>query len=153
MERKNKNKTVIFDIDDTISRPGNRALLLEGEGPVDWDLFYSDSFEDEPIEALLEYAKICSVLYDLVFITSRSERVRGKTAKWLDKHIGVLSYTLHMRPETEMYTLCEDLKPALLKAAGIDPRDVLFAIDDNASILRAWERVGIETTLLVGGLK
>ena len=46
------NRTVIIDIDGTISKVGERIKYLQSE-PKDWDSFYNDCFEDEPIANVL----------------------------------------------------------------------------------------------------
>jgi hypothetical protein len=39
---------VIVDIDGTISKVGDRIKYLK-QDPKDWESFYKDCFEDEPI--------------------------------------------------------------------------------------------------------
>ena len=41
-------KQIIVDIDGTISRIGERLKYLI-QSPKDWDSFYGDCFDDEPI--------------------------------------------------------------------------------------------------------
>ena len=46
-------RTVIVDIDGTISKVGDRLKFLK-QTPKDWDSFYNDCFEDEPILEIID---------------------------------------------------------------------------------------------------
>ena len=46
-------RIVVVDIDGTISQVGERLKYLKQE-PKDWDSFYNDCFEDEPIEEMID---------------------------------------------------------------------------------------------------
>ena len=68
----NENKTkdtVIVDIDGTISKVGERLKYLK-QDPPDWDSFYADCFEDEPVPEII---KMVDDLYEeynrIVFCT------------------------------------------------------------------------------------
>lgn len=48
----NNKGIVICDIDGTISRVGDRLKYLQ-QNPKDWDSFYNDCFNDEPIREMV----------------------------------------------------------------------------------------------------
>ena len=70
---------IICDIDGTLAKVGQRQLILEHE-PVDWEAFYADDFNDEPIsEMCWLVGRLMESGYNVVFCTSRRECVREKT--------------------------------------------------------------------------
>ena len=72
-------RIVVVDIDGTISQVGERLKYLKQE-PKDWDSFYNDCFEDEPIEEMIDLVYSLYLQgYQLVFCTGRRESCRGKT--------------------------------------------------------------------------
>lgn len=84
---------VICDIDGTISRPPADRLQWAHK---DWDEFYAHDFNDEPIREMISLLNLLNC--QLIFLTSRSERVRHKTQDWLNRLI-CRQYGLLMRPD------------------------------------------------------
>lgn len=138
-------KIVIVDIDGTISKVGDRIKYLQ-QNPKDWDSFYNDCFEDEPI------IEICDLIYNLylqgyklVFCTGRRESCRDKTIKWLNKHFGpeVLKYSrLLMRPDKD-HRHDTILKPELLLNNGIELNTISFILEDRDSMVEKWRELGL----------
>lgn len=145
MQDNNKNpRVVVCDIDGTISRVAPaRAAMLEQESP-DWDAFYEDPFDDEPIGRTCDLVRHLAAHYHVVFCTSRRDSVRGKTLAWLRRHLDAEAFpngfSLQMRrgcdprPDTAV-------KPELLAAVAA-PRDVLCILEDSADMVRAWSALG-----------
>lgn len=142
MERKD---IIICDIDGTISVVGDRLKYLQHK-PVDWDSFYNDCFEDEPINEICSLVEsMFSVGYKIVFLTGRRESVEAKTREWLDKHLPRLNgcYTLLMRPngdhrhdvEVKPEKLCKSLSQAELER-------IAFILEDLNSMVDKWRELG-----------
>lgn len=138
-------KYIVCDIDGTISKVGARLKYLQ-QDPPDWDKFYDDCFEDEPIypilnliEELWEYSN-----YEILFCTGRRESCRSKTDKWLSKHSYMcrsIDYSLLMRPDND-HRHDTEVKPELLAAAGITPENTAFIIEDRNSMVKKWRELG-----------
>ena len=75
---------IIVDIDGTISKVGERLKYLL-QAKKDWDSFYNDCFDDEPIQEIID---LVYALYlrgeTVVFCTGRRESCREKTINWID---------------------------------------------------------------------
>ena len=138
-------KIVIVDIDGTISKVGDRIKYLQQE-PKDWDSFYDDCFEDEPI------IEICDLVYNLylqdyklIFCTGRRESCREKTLKWINKHfepeISKFS-SLLMRPNKD-HRHDTILKPELLINADIELNSIAFVLEDRDSMVEKWREMGL----------
>jgi len=144
----NENKTkdtVIVDIDGTISKVGERLKYLK-QDPPDWDSFYADCFEDEPVPEII---KMVDDLYEeynrIVFCTGRRESCRVKTMKWLKKHFSdgfVKDIELLMRPDID-HRHDTEVKPELLEKAGINLNDIAFILEDRTSMVKRWREMGL----------
>lgn len=145
----NKN-IVICDIDGTISKPGERLKYLQQE-PKDWDSFYEDCFEDEPIPEMVELVSSIHnrqsgdhYFYEVVFCTGRRESVREKTVAWFEK---IYKWSFQncrilmrkdgdLRPDTIV-------KPELLREAGINFDEIAFVLEDRSCMVKEWRRLGL----------
>lgn len=142
---KTTRKTVVCDIDDTVSAMGPRRALLQST-PVDWKRFYEDPFDDEPIQDNCDaVARLLGNGVAVLFSTSRQECCRERTLRWLRTHISaaITDGMLLMRPDD-----C-DLPEPVQKVEGVLSRvaasDIALVIDDNDAILSAWEARGVQT--------
>lgn len=133
---------VIVDIDGTISKVGDRLKYLK-QTPPDWDSFYNDCFEDEPIHEIIQMVKALYMNgYTLVFCTGRRESVREVTELWLYKNVIMLRKPLLMRKNKD-YRHDTEVKPELLKEAGIDLNDIAFVLEDRSSMVKKWRELGL----------
>lgn len=142
-------KYIVCDIDGTISKVGARLKYLQ-QDPPDWEKFYDDCFEDEPIKPIIDMVNILMndpiVEFSLVFCTGRGERARKKTCKWLSQHVYIYycnasSIKVLMRPDHDERHDTE-VKPELLAAAGITPKNTAFIIEDRNSMVKKWRELG-----------
>lgn len=143
---------VIVDIDGTISKVGDRVKYLQQE-PKDWDSFYSACFEDEPIREIIDLVRKLEEVdndsgwadYDVRFCTGRRECVRDITEKWIKQHFGyhsIFENTLLMRKDGDLRHDTE-VKPELLREAGIDFNEIAFVIEDRNSMVKKWRGMGL----------
>ena len=148
----NKN-IVIVDIDGTISEVGERLKYLK-QDPPDWDSFYDDCFEDEPIEEMVElvYALFLQG-YELVFCTGRRESCREKTLSWLYRHFEPevpASSLLIMRPNGD-YRHDTAVKPAQIQLNGISFDSIAFVLEDRDSMVGKWRELGVRCLQVAKG--
>lgn len=140
----------VIDIDGTISTVGPRARFLE-QVPIDWEAFYADAFDDEPIVPMCNMLQMMKGNYEIIFCTSRAERSRRKTQCWLEARLGFTpqDYTLIMRPD-------RDIRPDYVQKiecfkAETTPEErerVAFVIDDSPTVMFHWRRLGYRTLLI-----
>lgn len=136
---------IICDIDGTIAVVGERLRYLQHK-PVDWEAFYNDCFEDEPIE------EICSLVesmfgagYKIIFLTGRRSSVEDKTRAWIDNHLPKLKgcYTLLMRDNGD-YRHDVEVKPEKLMRS-LSPGElerIAFFLEDRNSMVAKWRELG-----------
>ena len=136
---------IIVDIDGTISKVGPRIKYLQQE-PKDWDSFYNDCFEDEPVPEIIQMVQeLFEECNDIIFCTGRRESCREKTMKWLRNYFTgalVSQSLLLMRPDNDHRHYTE-IKPELLTKAGIDWDSISFILEDRNSMVKKWREMGL----------
>uniref|UniRef100_UPI004055D11F phosphatase domain-containing protein n=1 Tax=Alistipes sp. TaxID=1872444 RepID=UPI004055D11F len=135
---------IICDIDGTISQVGERLRFLQ-QDPKDWDSFYNDCFDDEPIpEMVILVTKLCQVGYRIIFCTGRRESVREQTERWIRKHTGnLLLYPRILMRSNGDHRHDTIVKPELLKLLTPDERQrIAFILEDRDSVVRVWRDMG-----------
>lgn len=138
-------RIVIVDIDGTISKVGERLKYLNQE-PKDWDSFYNDCFEDEPIIEIVDLVyDLYLQRYQLVFCTGRRESCREKTINWFNKYFEpeIAKHSkLLMRPNKD-HRHDSEIKPELLKKAGVELDSIAFVLEDRNSMVKKWRELGL----------
>lgn len=141
-------KTIISDLDGTISDPTHRLHCIQRE-PKDWAEFYRLS-EDDPahmdiIDLLWE---LCGG-YNIVIASGRSDEVRIATKAWLNR-MDVPCDSLLMRK-------AGDHRPDhILKAEWADaerwtPESVFFVLEDRSRVVQMWRERGLRVLQVANG--
>ncbi len=137
-------KNYIFDIDGTLTLVGDRVNDLK-KSPPDWDSFYNRCGEDEPNQPILDILTMVIERYlhdtnsEYYFVTGRRESCREDTIAWFrEKGFYIDSERLYMRPD-EDHRHDSEIKPELLKDAGIEP---YLIFEDRASMVKTWRDLG-----------
>jgi len=132
-----KQKAVIFDIDETVANKSKERSYRE------YDKVDLDAPINPTIKVLRHYFHAG---YKIIFITSRREYCSEKTVQWLDKYIGV-EYELFMRPEKqskkEKYTESEVVKLEIYNQYVKDLYDVEAVFEDRQSVIEMWRKEGL----------
>ena len=146
-------KIILVDIDGTISKVGDRLKYLQQDKP-DWDNFYEDCFEDEPIRDIIELIEILFKsyhCYKIVFCTGRRESVRKKTLTWINKHLCLFGdFELLMRPDKD-FRHDTEVKPEQIQKAGIKYEDIAFVLEDRDSMVKKWREMGLRCLQVAEG--
>ena len=146
-------KIVIVDIDGTISKVGERLKFLK-QSPKDWDSFYADSFQDEPIKPIIELVwHLYRAGHKIVFCTGRRESCREKTRQWLDKYFDYpisVCCNILMRPDND-HRHDTEVKPELLEEAGISLDSIAFVFEDRNSMVQKWRELGLTCLQVADG--
>lgn len=132
---------VIVDIDGTISRVGERLKYLKQE-PKDWDSFYNDCFEDEPIPEMIKLLRHLYPKYNIIFCTGRRESCSSKTSRWMAIHTGCLFNCPILFRKNGDKRHDTEVKPELLEIAGFTPDNVAFILEDRTSMVKKWRELG-----------
>lgn len=133
-------KFVIVDIDGTIAKINPERMQY---AHVDWDAFYADKFDDEPVPEMVSLVKSLMRKYEVVYCTARSERARVKTLNWFDRNeIPYSNDNLLMRGDNDERPSVE-VKLDLLKRKRIRHSQIAFIIEDNNKVVKAFRELGI----------
>lgn len=157
-----KKEYIVVDIDGTIANNQHRAHLLSGLVASDenrgtkvlaadrWDEFYDLCDKDEPYLDMRSIIKRVAATSQVIYLTGRVERIRGKTVSWLKKH-GFPSGTLYMRANDD-FRRNSEFKLEALKTKGLTPENVLCIFEDND--VEAFREAGFRTLhVMEGGLR
>ena len=140
-----RQKAIICDLDGTLCDNSHRTSLVDGSEKKDWVAFNKQS-EYDPVNVwCLELVNAMAAQgYKILFLTARSElgTTREITQNWLNRHVPGIDFELIMRSGTDFRVdyLC---KMDLFHTKVTPFYDVLFAIDDKASISAMFRGQGI----------
>ena len=130
---------IICDIDGTIANNDHRQnLLVEFK---DWDLFFSKMSEDLPIKPVIEIIeeeyksgkKIC-------FLTGRPERYRAVTSTWIEKHLNITHFVLHMRQDDDHRDKVS-VKREMFEQ-NFNLKDIDYFVENDKDLIKLWEENG-----------
>lgn len=142
-----KRPIAIIDIDGTIAKVGHRGQYLE-QCPIDWNAFYNDSFDDEPIRNVCYFVKLLQKECDIFFCTSRREVVRDKTQQWLKNHLGMepSDYELIMRQAgDDRPDYISKIDNFIIHTTQEERSRVKFVIEDSMTVAWHWRQQGFTT--------
>ena len=114
-----KGKIIVFDLDGTLSIPGDRLKYLDNK---DWDSFYAACDQDEPNQPIVDtFKSFESKGYAMKIVTGRRDKEKNKTLQWLRRNnIDISPENIHMR-KTGDYRHDTKVKPELIKDFAIEP--------------------------------
>ena len=133
-------KIILVDLDHTISDAFHRDEMI---GIAPWDEYHARLIEDDPAHDFVELLDCLNDRHELIGLTSRPEKFRTLTMKWLVQH-GVNLDEIWMRPNHD-YRAAQDMKIAMCKEKlGDDWQSrILFIIDDNERVIAAFKAEGV----------
>jgi predicted secreted acid phosphatase len=151
-----KKNVVIVDIDGTVAKVGERLKYLK-QTPPDWDSFYNDCFDDEPIQDVVNMVEMLrGAGMSIYFCTGRRDSVREKTGAWLQKYFRffIAEHDRHryllMRANGD-YRHDVEVKPELLEKAGITLGSIAFILEDRNSMVTKWRELGLTCLQVADG--
>jgi len=132
---------LICDVDGTIADTSRRRHFVD-QKPKDWDGFFKDVANDEPIKPIVDLLEVLSPSYNVIIMSGRPiDKCGLATEDWLYKHLSKVTWRhLFMRssgdkrPDTE-------IKMELLEY--LPKHRVALVLDDRDIMCKAWRDAGL----------
>ncbi len=134
-------KIILCDIDGTIANNDHRQHFLEGK--KDWDGFFSELINDEPIFPIIN--KVIDEYkagIDIVFLTGRPEKYRYSTSLWLKEYFNFELKVL-MRKNNDKNNKLKVKKEIF--ESNFEADQILYCIDNDEELLKQWQEIGLKT--------
>jgi phosphoglycolate phosphatase-like HAD superfamily hydrolase len=133
----------IFDVDGTLANVDPYLHHVRGANR-DYDAFHESSIDALPNFEVVEMLNQAFFdQRDVIIVTSRKEKWRGLTSRWLAKN-DIGHHALYMRKDDDNRPDYEVKRDILLQIKK--HWNVIHAVDDNPSVIKLWEDHGITTT-------
>ena len=138
-------KTVLVDIDGTISDPSHRLHLIPQDrtNSKGWQEFGDACSDDAPIQGMIDISNAIAERYYVFIVTSRSETVREKTEEWLKKH-RVNHHGVLMREEGD-FRPSEQVKEDIIKKLVSEGAEIIGFFDDHEGNISSASKFGFPT--------
>ena len=137
-------KIILCDIDGTIADNDHRQHFLQGK--KDWDGFFSELINDEPI---IKIIKKINAYHDagknIIFLTGRPERYRYSTTLWLKENFD-FEFKLLMRKNSDYRNKLE-VKEEIFNE-NFSSNDIECIFDNDEDLIKMWNEKGIKTVFV-----
>lgn len=131
-------KYILFDLDGTLINVNSITHLI-GQ----WEDFAEATLTCPPHERMVEYARLCQGVAEIIVVTGKHERFYPRVLDWLALQ-GIIPEVVLMRPNLNSESDAT-LKPRLIEQyLGERWRDqVLFAVEDRDKMVEAWRALDV----------
>lgn len=127
-----KQKAIICDIDGTIAHRGNRD-------PYDMTKVSEDTVD---IVVATIVKALYSIGFPVIFTSGRDETARYDTFEWIQTHVGIAYFDLHMRQ------IGDTRNDAVVKREMFDNITTLYEIfcvfDDRQRVVDMWREMNLK---------
>ena len=135
------SKIVLCDIDGTIANNDHRQHYLEGK--KDWDGFFSELINDEPIFSIInKVIEEYNAGKEIVFLTGRPERYRYNTTLWLKKYFNFELKILMRKNKDHRNKLI--IKREIFEL-NFDVKDIFLIFENDDELVQLWESFNLNT--------
>lgn len=136
---------IIVDLDGTLVDSSHRTHLAPkkacGSTKEDWEAFEHVWYLDTPHDDVFQLLRALGKKFKIAIVTSRHERRHEDTAVWLMEW-GVHYDELHMREEEGVAS--STVKGSIITKQFLEKgRTILFALEDDASVVSAYQWIGV----------
>jgi phosphoglycolate phosphatase-like HAD superfamily hydrolase len=143
-----KKKTIVFDLDGTLSCGKHRLNLLPKKADAhlthSWDEFNLAAGKDKPIQDNINLLRLLPANYDIIILTGRCDVAKDITLKWL-KDYHVAYDTLIMRKQDD-HRVDTEFKEEELRKIGLD--NILCCFDDLEHVAKHIRSIGVTCHLV-----
>ena len=134
-------KIILCDIDGTIANNDHRQHFLEGK--KDWDGFFSELINDEPIFPIInKVIEEHDAGKDIIFLTGRPERYRYSTTLWLKEYFN-FELKILMRKDNDQNNKLKVKKEIFEE--NFKAEEIAYIIDNDNDLVSMWSSMGIKT--------
>jgi len=134
-------KTIIVDVDDTITIVGDRRNTINKIN-TDYTEFHNRCLEDKPNGYVIRLLSNLLNQYNLLFVTIRPESIRNKTIKQIENFLPIVNPNVLMNDES-INNSAATIKLNMIKNA-IDIDTIEFALEDNDKVIKEYSKAGIK---------
>lgn len=142
---------VIADMDGTLVDVSEVRHHVTAGGRKDFDAFHRASRQCPPHQQALDYVqRQHDAGHKIIVVTARMYRWEELSADWLDEHMPVPYLGPFMRGDRDYradHEVKRDIYDILVNDGGLS---IVGAIDDNPSIIKLWEGLGIPVEIVPG---
>lgn len=150
-------KCYVFDIDGTLSDPTHRLHHIKGE-TKNWDAFFAACDQDAPIPHMVELARhlLTGTSEIVLFCTGRSDDVKDKTVKWLQRYFSdrqgpfIGSEDLYMRAAGD-HRDDTVVKSELMDRIIADGYQPIMVFEDRSRVCQMWRARDIPCLQVAAG--
>lgn len=129
MSVQNSAKSVIFDLDGTLSEKSGRETFD-----------FASAHNDLPVEPIIKLAlALHEVGWKIIVVTGREEKFRKISESWLSAHLGSFE-SLFMRSNGD-YRPDEIVKHEIYVKEIKNVYNVQFVIDDRNRVVKMWREI------------
>jgi len=131
---------ILCDIDGTVANNDHRQNLLKEY--QDWDIFFSELVNDEPIFKVIDLIKLnYKNGFKVVFVTGRPERYRKMTSDWLNNYFD-FKIEILMRPDADKRNKLI-IKKDMLENFNYS-QQIKKIYENDIDLIKLWEELGYE---------
>lgn len=137
----NTGQSIIVDLDGTLCDIEHRVHHVQ-QSSKNWSAFHNGLVDDKInpwceklIRAMADHE------YQIILLTGRGEEFRDQTLDWLKRHHIAFEH-LFMRPKADRrsdYVIKREIYETRIR----DYYDVLFVVEDRASVVKMWREIGL----------
>lgn len=145
---------VLVDLDGTICNVKHRVQYIQKGPQKDNTKFHSLHVFDEPIRPIITLVEIFhSAGYEIVFCSCRFDTELEKTREWIRTHFtnkDLANARLLLRSKLDRRE-DHEIKPDLLKQAGISFDDIFIVLEDRNQVVKFWRDNGLTCLQVADG--
>lgn len=141
--------TVISDLDGTLADIEHRLHWIHRDEP-DWTRFFLACTDDVPIENTITVLRtLHHAGYEIVIASGRGDVARQETIDWLER-FDVPWDRLVLRRQND-HRHDDEVKTEMVRDHDLTPEDTLVVLEDRASVVQTWRRLGFHVFQVADG--
>jgi len=134
-----KENAILIDLDGTLANVDKRrGEFLKNKN---WDLFYSKINEDSLNVWCNEIIEKFKGPYKIIIVTGRKDSYKKVTLDWLIKY-DIHYDDIYFR-KADDFRKDSIVKKEIFQENIINNYDILFVVDDRASVVEMWRSIGL----------
>lgn len=142
-------RLVISDLDGTLADIEHRLHWIHRDDP-DWTRFFLACGDDLPIENTITVLRALHAEgYEVVIASGRGDVARQETTEWLARHDVPYDRLILRRIDDTRHD--DEVKSEMVRQHGLDPEDTLVVLEDRASVVVVWRRLGFHVFQVAEG--